>query len=326
MGELVPIQVLRSYLQALGLTLDEVQAAVGLPLEGMAAFRYEDSLRLWQAVEALTGDPSAGHHAGAQVRVTELGALGGVLAHARDVREALENLGHVVPLVLPGRFEIDLGGGGATITYERPAWARQSRHGIESLFAALLSTLRHSSRRPFAARAVALACPVPAEPGGYDHFYGVPVGWSAPRSHLELDREALDLPMAAADPQLSGLLMTHAEQLLSATRAASAAEQRITRAFLAALHLRDPTLEGTARQLGVGARTLQRQLDELGVSFRDLRARQLRERAELLLSDPSSSVEEIAELLGYDSRGGFDRAFRAWTGTTPAAYRRALRR
>jgi AraC-like DNA-binding protein len=48
-----------------------------------------------------------------------------------------------------------------------------------------------------------------------------------------------------------------------------------------------------------------------------------RDRALLLLRSPGVPIEEVADRLGYWSPQNFARAFRQWTGTTPAAYRRS---
>jgi AraC-like DNA-binding protein len=48
-----------------------------------------------------------------------------------------------------------------------------------------------------------------------------------------------------------------------------------------------------------------------------------RERALLLLRAGDLSVTEIGDRLGYQNTQNFERAFRRWTGTTPAAYRRS---
>lgn len=320
---MIPFHPVRWNLQALDLTLSQVTELAELSLEDRATISYQESVQLWVAAEQLLDDPSVGHRAGAQVRITELGAIGGVLAHAADVREALANIHRVVPLVLPGTFTVEPADAGVCIGYERPASTISSRHGIESLFGSIVSTLRHATRHDLRAQQVVFANPPPPEPTTYDRFYGVTVEWNGRRSCLWLDDGVLTLPMAAADPRLSVLLMAHAEQLVSIDASRSATEQRVSRAFLAALHLGNPTLKATARELGLSERTLQRQLDAAGVSFRALRAERLRERAEQLLADPSRSIEQVAELLGYDTRAGFDRAFRIWTGTTPAGFRRA---
>jgi AraC-like DNA-binding protein len=45
--------------------------------------------------------------------------------------------------------------------------------------------------------------------------------------------------------------------------------------------------------------------------------------ARLLLSDRALSLAEIAWLLGFSDQSAFHRAFKRWTGLTPASARRA---
>jgi AraC-like DNA-binding protein len=48
-------------------------------------------------------------------------------------------------------------------------------------------------------------------------------------------------------------------------------------------------------------------------------------RAKALLREGTTRVSRIAHMLGYGSEAAFSTAFRRWTGTSPGAYRRALR-
>ena len=82
-----------------------------------------------------------------------------------------------------------------------------------------------------------------------------------------------------------------------------------------------PSLDVAARRLGVSARTLQRQLAEQGHTFNSVRDAVLAERVRTLLERPNATVKEVAARMGYASRTTFVRAFRRWTGTTPAAWR-----
>ncbi|MBC8073214.1 MAG: helix-turn-helix transcriptional regulator, partial [Deltaproteobacteria bacterium] len=85
-----------------------------------------------------------------------------------------------------------------------------------------------------------------------------------------------------------------------------------------------PTAASLARTLGLGQRTLQRRLAELGTSYAELLESTRRVLAEGYLHDRTLGLAEIAYLLGYDEQTSFFRAFRRWHGQAPGAYRRGL--
>ena len=71
----------------------------------------------------------------------------------------------------------------------------------------------------------------------------------------------------------------------------------------------------------MSSRTLKRKLKAEGTAFSDILDQLAIEQARKLLRS-ALSVEQIAERMGYSDVSNFGRAFRRWTGTTPAAYRR----
>jgi AraC-like DNA-binding protein len=85
------------------------------------------------------------------------------------------------------------------------------------------------------------------------------------------------------------------------------------------------SLNRVARRMGMSPRTLQRRLSDEGVSFAEVvdSARQIRACA--LLQGRTHSIAAITFLVGFSEQSAFTRAFRRWTGTTPARYRRGLR-
>lgn len=87
----------------------------------------------------------------------------------------------------------------------------------------------------------------------------------------------------------------------------------------------DPTLEATARSLGVSERTLQRRLAEHETTFArevlDLRV----DAAKKLLRQPDISVTDVALMIGFSSSQHFGTAFKRATGMTPLDYRKTAR-
>lgn len=82
-----------------------------------------------------------------------------------------------------------------------------------------------------------------------------------------------------------------------------------------------PTRERIAKRLQISERTLQRRLDDWGISFEELLYDYRKNQALRLLQRRDHSILEIAYSLGYSDPAHFTRAFRRWTNMSPIAYR-----
>lgn len=90
---------------------------------------------------------------------------------------------------------------------------------------------------------------------------------------------------------------------------------------------REPSLDRVslpqvARRFGLSIRTFTRELEAQGASFRVLIESVRIGVAVRELSLGVTSIAELSEQLGYASTQGFHRAFKRWTGTTPARMRK----
>lgn len=84
----------------------------------------------------------------------------------------------------------------------------------------------------------------------------------------------------------------------------------------------DSDMEAIASALHLSARTLVRRLRAEDTTFLQIK-RQLRQDIALrLLRESQQPVEDIAAHIGFESLTAFHRAFKAWTGSTPLAFRR----
>jgi len=93
---------------------------------------------------------------------------------------------------------------------------------------------------------------------------------------------------------------------------------------LLATYLRDgcPSVDFAAELAGLSRRTLQRRLDQVGVSYSNLVDRTRFEIATHLLSETDASSLEIAFEVGYEDPSHFARMFRRIAGCSPREYRR----
>jgi AraC-like DNA-binding protein len=69
------------------------------------------------------------------------------------------------------------------------------------------------------------------------------------------------------------------------------------------------------------SRTLNRRLNAFGTSFQALVDAGRFEIARQMLADSAMEVTQIAASLDYADASAFTRAFRRWSGTTPAVWR-----
>ena len=82
-----------------------------------------------------------------------------------------------------------------------------------------------------------------------------------------------------------------------------------------------PLIEEVASLLCVSPRTLQRLLQEEGVSYSEMIDRCRCRTACQSLEHTHIPIHDIAASLGYRDASSFTRAFRRWTGTAPRTYR-----
>ncbi|EAQ99421.2 AraC family transcriptional regulator [Congregibacter litoralis] len=85
-----------------------------------------------------------------------------------------------------------------------------------------------------------------------------------------------------------------------------------------------PELPDVAAALDLHPQTLRRRLAAEGNTFKQIKSDIRRDTALHFLGKRSLSVEEVAHRAGFSEASAFIRAFKAWTGLTPYAYRKGL--
>jgi AraC-like DNA-binding protein len=168
-----------------------------------------------------------------------------------------------------------------------------------------------------------LTCSRPATFERFVNLLGTEIRFNQPTNQLVFSAADLDRPIVLADPVARKLAQEQCERELDALgRQHQATLLERVRSFMAKNEGGFRSLEEVASLTGMSARTLKRRLADLGTAFSTLLEDEQRERALVLLRSDELSIDEIASRVGYSEVANFTRAFRRWTGTTPAAYRR----
>jgi AraC-like DNA-binding protein len=155
----------------------------------------------------------------------------------------------------------------------------------------------------------------------YERVIGAPVGFDGDEARLTVSAWVLARKPVLASPELCVEFERRLREQSAQIEDAEGLIARLTD-HCARCPEGEP-LDRMARQVARSRRTIQRTLYQHGQSYRSLKDAVRRDAALDLLVNTPQTCEAIAAALGFSEPSAFSRAFRRWTGRSPAAYRRA---
>jgi AraC-like DNA-binding protein len=280
------------------------------------------AMALLEDAVALTGDRALGVRAALGEEPGDFDVLEYAAANCATLGDALRLAARFIALMHDGiTLEIDVAPPLAAMRVRVASGLPYVPAAIEFLFASLLfNAWRFIGKRPRPLR-VELAHPGPEDRALYEEHFRE-VRWGAAEHALWLVAAALELPHHAPDRALLQILCSHADGLLKQLPAQPQSFAERARAAIAdELSGGNPGAEQVAARLGVSLRTLHRRLAEEGTAHRELVDEVRRAQAMLHLAGTRFAIGEISFLLGFSHPNAFYKAFKRWSGTTPALYR-----
>ncbi|MBU1237251.1 MAG: AraC family transcriptional regulator [Gammaproteobacteria bacterium] len=165
-----------------------------------------------------------------------------------------------------------------------------------------------------------LAFPRPAHAADYGALYPGPAYFGQPATALYFDTALLDGPIRQDQKSLAEFMKRAPGDWLFNSFPERLVSHGV-REYLHA-HLVAPTaIEEVAKAMHVSVRTLSRRLRDEETSFQAIKDELRRDVAIERLTKTDTPIAVIGAELGFDSPATFHRAFKAWTGSTPGAYR-----
>ncbi|SNR92253.1 AraC-like transcriptional regulator QhpR [Pseudomonas segetis] len=283
---------------------------------------YRKFVNLLNISAQRSNDALFGLHYGLHQGISVFGPLIYLIRNARNVGDALRDLGNYFHLHMgAAEVRIEVQGNHVLLCYhteeQNLLGLPQAAELAISVGAQLMRTLLGTRWRP---QGVLLQHAALANLNSYRRAWDVTPQFNSPYNAWLFDAKLLETPLSSADEELHKVLQKHLDSLdeLQVNELPSYVQQ-LLRNFLPNGRV---TIEQVADYMMLSSRTLQRYLAEEQTSFQDLLDQTRQSLATRYLRDSSISLTQLAELLGYSELSAFSRAFQRWTGISPRQWKK----
>jgi AraC-like DNA-binding protein len=161
----------------------------------------------------------------------------------------------------------------------------------------------------------------PPHASAFAVLFSGPTTFDADSAHIQFDAQYLALPLRRDEKALQHMLQHALPLTVLQYRRDRLLVQRV-RQMLAAHAQQTHSAEALSLLLNVSPRTLHRQLKEEGATLQGLKDEVRQGRAIELLHRTERPIKQVAEAAGFRNEKSFIRAFKGWTGVSPAEFRK----
>lgn len=294
--------------------LDDPYAVI--PLQRFVAF-FED------AAEALD-DGLFGAKLGAVFKPTDIGPMGMLFSLSPTIRDAFERIARFVNS-LQNATNSNLVQEGDSFVWsyriaDQTIWPR--RQDAEYSLAASCQLVRANFKASWKPREIHFEHEKPEEEAILRRIFRAPVLFKQSSNRIIMSAEDATRVYRSENKELAMILERHIADLIGEIDVGPSMTAKVLSLIEHYVGRSPVTIGFLAEELGLNARTLQRQLEREGTSLRQLmRGFRQEQTAHLLAANNKASMSDIAQALGYADSAVFSRAFRSWTGHPPSRKR-----
>jgi len=164
----------------------------------------------------------------------------------------------------------------------------------------------------------------PKDTSLHELLFNCPVLFNQKHCSLIFKREHLEFKLPKRSAYLYKILIGHIETLSKKFLPKSSFTDKVSTLIKKQLAKDFVDAEHIAEKLFMSRHTLYRKLKQENAHFHELVDDVRKERAYFYLHQDKHSLSEIAFLLGFSELSAFSRAFKRWTGKSPAKYVKSL--
>ena len=280
----------------------------------------ERVLGIWTKAATAAGDPLFGLQAVSCTEQHTFGLVSYLAKVSATWGEALERVCRYFRLIADvGQYELSSVGSLAMLLF-RPGAPHPSPELLDFVLGVPFGFgLR--GVEGFCVSEVLLPYAIPAHSDAIESFFSAPVRFSSGSTALVFSADFLKAPLKAAELPLAALLENVAAEKVASFQPSVDPLAQFRQFLRDAVRAGNASLASVARRMGVGPRSMQRQLRTAGSGFASELNGARHELSLVLIRQPELTLQQIAFLLGFSEPAAFHRAFRRWTGESPGRYR-----
>lgn len=314
------------------LPLDKLCRLSGIDLEALTSGNSVDVTPkqfndLWLNACHLSNDPSFGLHLGESLQLAALGIVGEIIKSSTTVGQGVDHAVALTPL-MTDLFGMSVEHDMHTFTLRlHPHTSHRAAapfafgqmvcfflvfavHELDGLILARIRPERVTM--PFAENTTAeLERVLRCAPTRSEDDYAI-----------TFDRKYWDMPILTANYALQQTLLQKVSTAVGDKSGGILWQDKVQQYLLKNAYLGIVPLEEMAANFNVSPRSLQRKLKDEQVTYQQLADDVRKSLALHYLEAGGYYVKEISYMLGYNELSAFSRAFKRWTGTTPAGYQK----
>jgi AraC-like DNA-binding protein len=320
------VQPLVSGLDSLGHPVDTILNAAGIPrriLEDPDARVPQRAMSaLWSRALEVTNDADLGIHLAEAASMRSFEVHGYAMLSSPTLRDAYRRACRYQRLIHEVTdLTLDETPREGVLRHALPGGRAAARHPAEFLATLWVRIGREVTRSEWTPNLVCFAHEAPDAIAEHTRVFAAPLRFASGRTAMHIANAVLDAVNPRADPSLGVVLDRYADSVVAKLPRRNTLTSRLNTWLLSTLADGDPVATAAASAMNLSVRSLHRGLRAEATTFRELVARLRYERATVLLGDLRYSMTEVAFMLGFSELSSFYRAFKRWSGTTPADFR-----
>lgn len=285
-----------------------------------------EAQKILETAVRLTKDENLGLHQGERLSKGFSNILGYILMNCSTLKECSEKYCRYEKIIDSTSISdlniVDKNAVLSNITVDKAL--EENRQFSDFKIAGMLSYIKLLSGEKLQLHEVHFTYSKPKNTSEHERIFQSKVCFEKSANALIFNKELLNTPVTEPNKKLLLLFEKNAQEILETLNNNNIYTNMVTEIILGEITKYNlPSIEDVSKKLSLSVRKLQLYLQKEDTSYIKLIKEIRKSVAEKYLKDRNISIDEITYFLGFSETSAFHRAFKSWTGLTPAQFRKS---